>query len=287
MKKRNMLLTILFLILLVLVGCGQKTKEDLASDTYVFMDSAGCTVELPKQIDRIAPSGGVAQMVLFAIAPDKIVGISSKWKEAALPYLHDEYRNLPIFGQFYGMKNFNKKAVLSAHPQVIIDVGEKKATIVEDMDQIQASLGIPVIFIEARLDNTDEAYRTLGKILDREKEGNALADYCHTTYTRSKELAATVQSKPSLLYVRGSQGNMVVARDSFHAQVIDLLADNAAVITEATEGSMSQVSMEQILAWNPDVLILAAEATLDFSALPWRELRGAITARSACACRAV
>ena len=68
------------------------------------------------------------------------------------------------------MKNFNKEAVLSVNPQVIIDVGEKKATIVEDMDQIQASLGIPVIFIEARLDNTDEAYRTLGKILGREEE---------------------------------------------------------------------------------------------------------------------
>ncbi len=91
-----------------------------------------------------------------------------------------------------------------------------------------------------------------------------------------------MQSKPSLLYVRGSQGNMVVARDSFHAQVIDLLADNAAVITEATEGSMSQVSMEQILAWNPDVLILAAEATLDFSALPWRELRAVQSQRVLC-----
>lgn len=273
MKKRNVLLTVLFLLLILLVGCGQEEKENSVAATCTFTDSAGRTVELSKQIERIAPSGGLAQMALFAIAPDKMVGISSKWKEATLPYLRDEYRDLPVFGQFYGMKNFNKEAVLSANPQVIIDIGEKKATILEDMDQIQAALGIPVIFIEARLDNTDEAYRTLGKILDRETEGNALADYCHTAYTRSKELAAKMKGKPSLLYVGGAQGNMVVARDSFHAQVIDLLTDNAAVITEATEGSTSQVSMEQILAWNPDVLLLAAEAEPDFSALPWRELR--------------
>ena len=171
------------------------------------------------------------------------------------------------------MKNFNKEAVLSVNPQVIIDVGEKKATIVEDMDQIQASLGIPVIFIEARLDNTDEAYRTLGKILDREEEGNAIADYCHTTYARSKPVSEKIRNKPGVLYVGGAQGNMAVARGSFHAQIVDLLADNVAVIPEPTEGSMSQVSMEQVLAWNPEILVIAAETEADFSALPWRELR--------------
>ena len=52
-----------------------------------------------------------------------------------------------------------------------------------------------------------------------------------------------------------------------------LLADNVAVIPEPTEGSMSQVSMEQILAWDPEVLVIATETEADFSALPWRELR--------------
>ena len=273
MKKRNVLLTTLLLLLLLLVGCGQQAAENPPAETYTFTDSAGRTVEIPKQIDRITPSGGLAQMALFAIAPDKLVGVSGQWKDTALPYVGDQYRDLPILGQFYGMKNFNKEAVLSVNPQVIIDVGEKKVTIVEDMDQIQASLGIPTIFIEARLDNTDEAYRTLGKILGRESEGNALADYCRATYTRSKELAAKIQNKPSLLYLGSPQGNMAVARGSFHAQIVDLLADNVAVTTTPSEGSMSQVSKEQILAWDPEVLVIATETEADFSALPWRELR--------------
>ena len=128
-KKRNALLTVLFLLLVLLVGCGQEEKENPVAATYTFTDSAGRTVELPKQIDRIAPSGGLAQMALFAIAPDKLVGISGQWKDAALPYVGAQYRDLPVLGQFYGMKNFNKEAVLSANPQVIIDVGEKKETI--------------------------------------------------------------------------------------------------------------------------------------------------------------
>ncbi len=273
MKKRNVLLAVLLILLALLVGCGQQAAENPPAETYTFTDSAGRTVELPKQIDRIAPSGGLAQMALFAIAPDKLVGVSGQWKDTTLPYVGDQYRDLPILGQFYGTKSFNKEAVLSVNPQIIIDVGEKKATIVEDMDQIQTSLGISTIFIEARLDNTDEAYRTLGKILGREEEGNTIADYCQRTYTRSKELAAKIKNKPSLLYLGGQQGNMAVARGSFHAQIVDLLADNVAVTTAPAEGSMSQVSKEQILAWDPEILVIATETEADFAALPWSELR--------------
>ena len=69
MKKRNMLLALLLLLLVLLVGCGQEAKEESAPDaeTYAFTDSAGRTVMIPKQIDRIAPSGGLAQMALLRL----------------------------------------------------------------------------------------------------------------------------------------------------------------------------------------------------------------------------
>ena len=82
-----MLLTALFLLLLLLVGCGQEAAENPVSETYLFTASVGRTVEIPKRIDRIAPSGGggLAPMALFAIAPDKLVGVSGQWKDTALP----------------------------------------------------------------------------------------------------------------------------------------------------------------------------------------------------------
>jgi hypothetical protein len=272
MKKRNVLLAVLLILFALLVGCGQQAVENPPAETYTFTDSAGRTVELPKQIDRIAPSGGLAQMALFAIAPDKLVGVSGQWKDTALPYVGDQYRDLPILGQFYGSKSFNKEAVLSVTPQIIIDVGEKKATIVEDMDQIQTSLDIPTIFIEARLDNMDETYRILGTILNREKEGNALSDYCHETYKQSLNLMTHIQKKPRLLCLVGTQGNMAFPRGAFPAQIIDLLSDNIAVMSQSGGMPMSQTSFEQVLEWNPDVLIIGDETEIDFSALPWRDL---------------
>ena len=42
-------------------------SEEGTADTVMFTDSCGRTVELPAQIDRIAPSGPMAQIVLFAL----------------------------------------------------------------------------------------------------------------------------------------------------------------------------------------------------------------------------
>lgn len=54
-------------------------SEESAAGTVQFTDSCGRTVELPAQIDRIAPSGPMAQIVLFALCPDKFVGLASEW----------------------------------------------------------------------------------------------------------------------------------------------------------------------------------------------------------------
>ena len=74
--KKNLFLAVLFLLTCVLVGCSTERQE--SNDTYSFTDSAGRTVEVPKHIERIAPSGGLAQVALFAVAPDALVGVAGK-----------------------------------------------------------------------------------------------------------------------------------------------------------------------------------------------------------------
>ena len=116
--KKNLLLAVLFVLSCIFAGCGVENSAE--KDTYPFTDSAGRTVEVPNRIERIAPSGGLAQVALFAVAPDELVGVAGKWKEAALPYIGAKYADLPVFGQFYGMKNLNQEAILAANPIFII-----------------------------------------------------------------------------------------------------------------------------------------------------------------------
>ena len=123
-----------------------------------FTDSLGRTVELPETLERIVPSGNLAQLVLYSIAPERIVGWSSRLSGSAVEYFVQDVVNLPVFGTFYGKKaNLNKEALMSADPDVVIDMGEIKGTREEmaaELDDLQNSIMIPVIFIEAYLDNT-------------------------------------------------------------------------------------------------------------------------------------
>ena len=151
----------------------------MSASAAVFTDSLGREIELPDTIDGIAPSGNLAQLVLYSVAPEKITGWSSRLSGSAREYFTQDVVNLPVFGTFYGKKaNLNKEALMAAAPDVVIDMGEikgSKEAMIADLDKLQDDILIPVIFIEAYLENTPEVYRTVGKLLGEEEKCEKLA----------------------------------------------------------------------------------------------------------------
>ena len=270
MKKTQRLLALLLALVMTLslAACGaQKAPtedENTAPETRVFTDSVGREVTVPVQIDRIAVSGPMAQIVLFALCPDKLVGISNAWDESAAQYLDTEYYNLPLLGQLYGGKGeLNLETLLESGAQVVIDVGEAKGSIVEDLDALQEQTTIPFVHIDAALATMDETYTLLGDLLGMPDEAKALADYCRSTYDRALTIADSVE-KANLLYVTGDAGLNVIAQGSYHAEVIDLLSNNLAVVDDpSSKGTGNEVDMEQILNWNPDVILFAPDSVYD------------------------
>ena len=93
----------------------QSAGADATAEARIFTDSVGREVELPAQIDKVAVSGPLAQIVLFALCPDKLVGIANEWDASAEAYLDTEYYNLPLLGQLYGGKGeLNLETLLSS-----------------------------------------------------------------------------------------------------------------------------------------------------------------------------
>ena len=270
MKKTQRLLALLLALVMTLslAACGaQKTlteDENTAPETRVFTDSVGREVTVPAQIDQVAVSGPMAQIVLFALCPDKLVGISNAWDESAAQYLDTEYYNLPLLGQLYGGKGeLNLETLLESGAQVVIDVGEAKGSIVEDLDALQEQTTIPFVHIDAALATMDETYTLLGDLLGMPDEAKTLADYCRSTYDRALTIADSVE-KANLLYITGDAGLNVIARGAYHAEVIDLLSNNLAVVDDpSSKGTGNEVDMEQILNWNPDVILFAPDSVYD------------------------
>jgi len=234
----------------------QPTASAAPADTQSFTDSLGRTVELPAQIDRVAVSGPMAQIALFALCPDKLVGVSSAWSKDAEQYLLPNYYNLPEVGQLYGGKGeVNLETLLELDPQVIIDIGEPKGSMAEDLDALQEQIGIPFIHVTATLENTGEAYRTLGKLLGLDAQGDRLGNYCDRVYREMGALSDR-EEKVRLLYVTGPDGQNVIAQNSYHGEIIDLMSHNLAVVDAPSSlGTGNEVGMEQLLLWDPEVIL--------------------------------
>lgn len=265
---KSLIAVILLLgMLLSLTACGSKpapaAKPEAPQETQTrsFTDSLGRTVELPAQIDKLALSGPMAQIVLFALCPDKLVGISGAWSSNAEEYLDPEYFNMPVIGQLYGGKGeLNLETLLSSGAQVVVDVGEPKGSMAEDLDALQEQSGIPFVHITATTETTAEAYRMLGELTGMPEEAEALATYCDEVYSRIMDIANSVE-KARLLYITGDKGLNVIAQNSYHAEIIDLLSDNLAVVDDpSSKGTGNEVDMEQILNWNPDYIIFAPDS---------------------------
>lgn len=262
--KRLLALVLALVMSLSLFACGQKQQPDKTDDgtqtetARVFTDSCGREVTVPADIQRIAVSGPLAQMVVFAIAPDKMVGVANAWDESAKSYFDAKYLELPLLGQLYGGKGeLNLETLLAAAPDVVIDVGEPKDSIAEDLDALQEQTGIPFVHIDAYLASMDDTYAMLGDLLAMPNEAQGLADYCRYAYDKVKAIADSVE-KVDLLYVTGEEGLNVIAKGSYHAEVIDMLCNNLAVVDEpSSKGTGNEVDMEQILNWNPAAVIFA------------------------------
>ena len=229
-----------------------------------FTDDVGRTVTLDEEITRIAVSGVGAQIAVFALAPEMLVGVTSEWDAGSEAYIDEAYYALPAIGQLYGGKgNLNLETLLAAAPQVVIDVGEPKGSIVEDLDGLTEQTGIPFVHITMSLDKMDEAYLRLGALLGREERAKVLADYCREVYDRTKAIGEAAK-KTRLLYVTGETHLGVIAKGSYHSPIIDMLSDNLAVVSSpSSKGTGNETDLEQIMAWDPDMIIFASRETYE------------------------
>lgn len=293
MKKKLFALLLAAVMLLSLAACGQEATLETGSEgsaeteetatgtqvsgTRMFTDSVGREVEVPAQIDKIALSGPMAQITVFALCPDKLVGVSNAWTAEAEEYLDPEYFNMPEIGQLYGGKGeLNLETLLESGAQIVIDIGEPKDSVVEDLDILQEQVGIPFVHITATLADMGTTYRMLGDLLGVEEDAEALAVYCEEVYQRALDIVSGVE-KADILYITGEEGLNVIAQGSYHAEAIDLLTDNLAVVDDpSSKGTGNEVDLEQIMAWDPDKIVFSPDGA--YETVPGSTEWGSLTA---------
>jgi iron complex transport system substrate-binding protein len=219
-------------------------------------DAAGRTIAVPGAVARVFPAGPPAAVLLYTLAPDLLVG----WPRVPGPqeraFLLPEIADRPEVGRITGRGNTaNLEAVLAAKPDLILDVGSTSATYVSLAERVQAQTGIPYILLDGGLAQSAAAYRTLGTVLGRAKDAAELAGYADATLALVRDRVASVppDHRPRVYYARGPRGLETGRGGSINVESLSLMG--ALNVAGDSSGGLANVSIEQVLAWNPDAIV--------------------------------
>lgn len=219
-------------------------------------DAAGRKVPVPATVTRVFPAGPPAAILLYTLAPDLLIG----WPRANRPeereFLLGDIGSRPEIGRITGRGNTaNLEAVLTLKPDLILDVGATSDTYVALADRVQSQTGIPYALLDGTLTSTAATYRTLGALLHRSEPAAVLAAYADAILARVRHRVATVprERRPRVYFARGPRGLETGRGGSINVESLAMLG--AINVAAETAGGLATVSVEQVLAWDPDVIV--------------------------------
>lgn len=243
----------------------EQTETQETGETREITDMAGRKVTVPaaEDIESVFSTGPVAAIFMYMVAPDKLLGWNYELNDVEKSIILEKYHDLPNFGMGDAI---NYEAVIAANPTIALNCGKINDAMVSDCDALSKSLGIPVIAVDNELNNSAEAFRFMGELLGVEDHAEELAEYSEKIFTDIASLADIPEDEKFSVYFGNGEDSLETApRGSQHAQILDAVNVTNVADLELGDGSRVQISAEQLLAWNPDVIVVNGEPKADKS----------------------
>jgi iron complex transport system substrate-binding protein len=227
-------------------------------------DAAGRAITIPDKVERVFAAGPPASILLYTFAPDLLVGWTRSHRPEECVFLGAGACDKPEVGRLTGRGNTtNLEVLLKFKPDLILDVGTINDTYISLATRVQEQTGIPYALLDGRFDAIVPVYRKLGELTHRETQAEPFARYAEETIATIKGRIDKIPEdrRPRVYYGRGPRGLETGLGGSINVETIEFLG--ARNVAGERKGGMATVSVEQVLLWNPDVIVTIDR---DFSA---------------------
>lgn len=155
-------------------------------------------------------------------------------------------------------KNVNYETVLTTGADLAI-LPERFAYMVEEFNAID----IPAIVILTSKENYDtirNALTLMGQVTGEEDRAEEIIAYFDDIIDKITERTATVETKPSVMFLGSSNMYSVAPGAMIQSDIMETAGAVNAVSGVDVLGSFADVSAEEIVGWNPDVIWIPAYA---------------------------
>ncbi|NMC60645.1 MAG: ABC transporter substrate-binding protein [Candidatus Methanofastidiosa archaeon] len=256
MKNRKIEMLILLAILTVAVcaaGCTSQGTESSTSKTRTVVDLDGRAVEIPEDVNRIVGTFPWIAWTIYAFnAEDKLIGTDSKSPNfLQFDRLDPEYKKLPSVGF---ESELNSEEIMKLDPEVVFCT-------TNSYEQL-AKLGIPAIVLDPTNDWMNSV-RVIGKVLKKEDRAEEIISYYNEitelTSSRTSDIPENEKQKIYFAHMQkyttmGGANSYAPNSKSYTSRHVNFAG--GINVAEKLIGWNTKVDKEQLLAWDPDVIIL-------------------------------
>jgi iron complex transport system substrate-binding protein len=220
-----------------------------------FPDSSGRIVVIPDHINKVMAASPSAEVLVYVLAPQKLVGWARAPAGAGMPA---RYARLPVLGSLSGpLPTATAATVSRVHPDLIIESGNVTPERAAFADQVMQQTGVPYILLDNSFERTPTMLRMIARILGVADRGDDLASSAEHAINalRGRLLIQPATVRPRVYYARGPSGLQTAEPGSGAAASIEAAG---AINVAGSLGSGQQVTVtpQQIRDWNPDVIIV-------------------------------
>jgi iron complex transport system substrate-binding protein len=247
----------------LLAGASAALLAPRGARAATMTDDAGRSVAIPDKVHHVFPAGMPAAILLYTLAPERLMGWPGANPAEACAYLSAETCSKPELGHLTSRNHrVDLGSVTARKPDFILDVGATDGRFATLADAVQKQTGIPYVLLDGRVLSLSTTYEKLGHLIGRDAEGADFADYCNQTLAVVTNSIAfvTADKRPKVYYARGPNGLTTGLGGASQMESIELLARNAG---GGIQGGLADVTVEQVRQWEPDVIV-ATDA--DFAA---------------------
>ncbi|NTW98878.1 MAG: ABC transporter substrate-binding protein [Geobacteraceae bacterium] len=240
-------LSLFFTLLPAYSASGKK----LPSATREVTDMAGRKMVVPSAISRIYVNKP-GSVLMYAVAPEMLVSRSLWITDNTRRYLKSSYLQLPYV-------DGSVEEIVRLRPDIIISSFNINPKTRDEADRLSQKTGIPVFMVPMDMGMYEQTFKVLGELLNRQKQSDRMRAFLHTYFDgiaiKAKQIP--VKQRVRVYYAEGERGLNTDPAGSFHSQILDVVgAINVAQVGIASGQGMSAVSIEQLLLWNPDVILV-------------------------------
>ncbi|MBW9351128.1 ABC transporter substrate-binding protein [Citrobacter sp. EC_71] len=219
----------------------------------------------PNITQRVVSAGAPADILLLAVAPEKLVGLSSfdLSRQTAIPF-HDDIRALPKLGRLAGRAStLSLEALLALKPDLVVDCGNADETWLSQARQVSAQTQIPWLLINGELRRTPEQLLAAGEALGVDSWARAQARLARRFIDEALAFSHSYGAKLRFYAARGARGLETGLQGSLHTEAAELLGLHNVAQIPGRQG-LTQVSMENLLSWQPDIILVQDAVTAQY-----------------------